>query len=145
MNSPQDMVLDIKEKYNLDAPKVISAMLSVPREEFVPRQYRQLAYEDMPVSIGFGQTISQPYTVAFMTNLLDLKGDEKVLEIGTGSGYQAAILSKLAKEVYTIEIIPQLAKKAKETLKRLRCENVEVKKGSGEFGWEEKGPLRQSW
>lgn len=141
MNSPQDMILDIKEKYNLDAPKVFSAMLSVPREKFVPSQFQDLAYDDMAVSIGFGQTISQPYTVAFMTHLLDLKGEEKILEIGTGSGYQAAILSRLADKVYTIEIVPGLAKKARKTLKKLGVENLEVKRGSGEFGWKEKAPF----
>jgi protein-L-isoaspartate(D-aspartate) O-methyltransferase len=80
------MVEEIEEKYLLSAPRVFSAMLKVPREEFVPKRYRDSAYEDGPISIGYGQTISQPYTVAFMTNLLGLKGDEKVLEIGTGSG-----------------------------------------------------------
>lgn len=141
MNSPQDMILDIKEKYNLDAPKVFSVMLSVPRQEFVPSQFQDLAYADMAVSIGFGQTISQPYTVAFMTHLLDLKGNEKVLEIGTGSGYQAAVLSKLAGEVYTLEIVPGLAKRARKTLEKLGYKNIKVKKGSGEFGWKEESPF----
>ncbi len=135
------MILEIKEKYNLDAPKVFSALLSVPREKFVPTQYRHLAYKDMPISIGFGQTISQPYTVAFMTNLLNLKGREKVLEIGTGSGYQAAVLSKLAGKVYTIEIIPALAERARKTLEKLKYKNIEIKEGSGEFGWKEKAPF----
>jgi len=141
MSSPQDMVLLIKEKYNLDAPKVFSVMLSVPREKFIPSQFQDLAYDDMAVSIGFGQTISQPYTVAFMTHLLDLKGKEKVLEIGTGSGYQAAILSRLADKVYTLEIVPGLAKKAKENLKKLGFKNIEVKLGSGEFGWRQEAPF----
>lgn len=141
MNSPQDMILDIKEKYNLDAPKVFSAMLSVPRQEFVPSQFQDLAHDDMAVSIGFGQTISQPYTVAFMTHLLDLRGNEKVLEIGTGSGYQAAILSRLAGKVYTLEIVPGLVKRAKETFKKLGFKNIEVKRGSGEFGWRQEAPF----
>jgi len=141
MNSPQDMILDIKEKYNLDAPKVFSVMLSVPREKFIPSQFQDLAYDDMAVSIGFGQTISQPYTVAFMTHLVDLKGNEKVLEIGTGSGYQAAIISKLAEKAYTLEIVPGLAKKAKETFKKLGFKNIKVKVGSGEFGWKEESPF----
>ena len=141
MSSPQDMVLLIKEKYNLDAPKVFSAMLSVPRELFVPSKLRHLAYEDEAISIGYGQTISQPYTVAFMTHLLDLKGNERVLEIGTGSGYQAAVLSRLAKKVYTIEIIPELAKKAGKTLKELEYDNIEVKQGSGELGWKQETPF----
>ena len=141
MNPRQRMVGEIKEKYLLSAPRVFSAMLKVPREEFVPSQYRESAYEDGPISIGHGQTISQPYTVAFMTNLLNLKGDEKVLEIGTGSGYQAAILSLLAKKVYTIEIIEELAEKAQKTLKKLGYKNVEVRAGSGEWGWKEEAPF----
>jgi protein-L-isoaspartate(D-aspartate) O-methyltransferase len=141
MGSPQEMIREIKEGYGLDAPEVFSAMLKVPREEFVPLKFRDIAYDDGPVFIGFGQTISQPYTVAFMTNLLDLKGRENVLEIGTGSGYQAAILSHLAKQVYTIERIRQLADRAKERLKRLNFKNIEVKNGSGEFGWKEKAPF----
>src|SRR3989344_8902327 len=141
MNPRQRMVGEIRKKYLLSAPRVFSAMLKVPREEFVPSQYRESAYEDGPISIGHGQTISQPYTVAFMTNLLNLKGDEKVLEIGTGSGYQAAILSLLAKKVYTIEIIEELAEKAQKTLKKLGYKNVEVRAGSGEWGWKEEAPF----
>lgn len=141
MGSPQDMILLIKEKYNLDAPKVFSAMLSVPRELFIPSKLRYLAYEDEAISIGHGQTISQPYTVAFMTHLLGLKGTERVLEIGTGSGYQAAILSRLAKKVYTIEIIPELARRARKTFKELGYNNIEVKQGSGEWGWKEEFPF----
>ena len=137
MNPRQRMVGEIKEKYLLSAPKVFSAMLKVPREEFVPRRYRDSAYEDGPISIGWGQTISQPYTVAFMTNLLGLKGGEKVLEIGTGSGYQAAILSHLSRKVFTIEIIPELAKRARKILNRLGYKNIKVKAGSGEWGWPE--------
>ena len=141
MNPRQRMVGEIRKKYLLSAPRVFSAMLKVSREEFVPRQYRDSAYEDGPISIGHGQTISQPYTVAFMTNLLELKGEEKVLEIGTGSGYQAAILSLLAKKVYTIEIIGELADKARDTLKKLGYKNVEVRAGSGEWGWPEQAPF----
>ncbi|KKT67426.1 MAG: Protein-L-isoaspartate O-methyltransferase [Candidatus Woesebacteria bacterium GW2011_GWC2_45_9] len=141
MNSPQDMILDIKEKYNLDAPKVFSAMLSVPREEFVLSEYQDVAYSDAALSIGHGQTISQPYTVAFMTNLLELTGHERVLEIGTGSGYQAAILSQLADRVFTIERIEPLADSAQERLKRLGYTNVEVKAGQGEEGWKENAPF----
>jgi protein-L-isoaspartate(D-aspartate) O-methyltransferase len=135
------MIQIIKGRYNLDAPKVFSAMLKVPREEFISKKYRHLAYDDGPIPIGYGQTISQPYTVAFMTNLLGLKGNEKVLEIGTGSGYQAAVLSKLADKVYTIEIVPGLAKKAKETLKKLGFRNIEAKTESGEFGWRQEAPF----
>ena len=113
MNSREKMIWEIKTRYDLDSPKVFSAMLQVPREEFVSKKYRRLAYEDSPVSIGYDQTMSQPYTVAFMTDLLNLKGKEKVLEIGTGSGYQAAILSLLVKEVFTIEIISIVVKAIK--------------------------------
>ncbi len=140
MNSQEKMVWEIKTRYGLDSPKVFSVMLQVPREEFASKKYRHLAYEDSPVSISYGQTMSQPYTVAFMTDLLNLKGKEKVLEIGTGSGYQAAILSLLAKDVYTVEIIKDLATNAKKTLKKLGFENVHTKTGTGEIGWVEKAP-----
>ena len=122
-------------------PRVIESMSIVPRHLFVPEKYRPSAYQDRPLPIGEDQTISQPYVVALMTELLELQGDEKVLEVGTGSGYQAAVLSRLAKEVYTIEIIPVLAKRAKEILARLGYRNVWVKAGDGFFGWEEKGPF----
>jgi len=121
-------------------PRVLEAMSLVPRHLFVPRRHQSQAYQDRPVPIGKGQTISQPYVVALMTELLKLEGNERVLEVGTGSGYQAAVLSQLAREVYTIEIIPSLAEGAKERLKRLGYSNVQVKTGDGFFGWEEKGP-----
>lgn len=121
--------------------RVIQAMLKVERDQFVPENLRQFAYEDRPLPIGYGQTISQPYIVALMTSLLGLKGDEKVLEIGTGSGYQAAILAELTKEVYTIEIIPQLAKQAESRLKKLGYKNVKVKCGDGFEGWPEYAPF----
>ncbi len=135
------MVYELKKKYGLSSVDLLSVMLQVPREKFIPKESRSLAYKDNPVPIGFGQTMSQPYTVAFMTDLLDPGKNEKVLEIGTGSGYQAAVLSKLAKEVYTVEIIPQLAERAKKTLHKLGYKNVYVKSGSGEYGWEEKAPF----
>ncbi|MFZ5932724.1 MAG: protein-L-isoaspartate(D-aspartate) O-methyltransferase [Patescibacteria group bacterium] len=141
MGSPQEMIEEIREKYRLDDPHIASVMLKVPREEFVPQEYRHLAYHDTPISIGFGQTISQPYTVAFMTHLLSLKGHEKVLEIGTGSGYQAAILSLLADKVFTIELIEPLADRARETLERLGYQNVAVKAGRGEEGLREEAPF----
>ncbi len=122
-------------------PRVLEAMSLVPRHLFVPRRHRSQAYQDRPVPIGKGQTISQPYVVALMTELLKLEGNERVLEVGTGSGYQAAVLSQLAREVYTIEIIPSLAAKAEERLLRLGYGNVQVKTGDGFFGWEEKGPF----
>ena len=141
MDSRKRMVEVIASVYNLDAPEVLSVMLRVPRHLFVPKEKRLLGYADEAVAIGFNQTISQPYTVAFMTSLLNLSGKEKVLEIGTGSGYQAAILSQLAKEVYTIERIAALAKKAKENLAKLKYNNIWVKTGSGEEGWPEKAPF----
>src|SRR3989344_7864284 len=137
----EQMVFDIKQRYGLSSPDVLSAMLQVPREEFIDDKYKDIAYDDTAISIDFGQTISQPYTVAFMTDLLDLTGNEKVLEIGTGSGYQAAVLSKLARKVYTIEIIPELARNAEKNLKRLGYKNVKVKIGTGEYGWKEKSPF----
>ncbi|MFQ5903853.1 MAG: protein-L-isoaspartate(D-aspartate) O-methyltransferase, partial [Candidatus Binatia bacterium] len=121
--------------------RVLEAMALVPRHLFVPESQRPLAYQDRPLPIGQDQTISQPYIVALMTELLELKGNEKVLEVGTGSGYQAAVLSHIAREVYTIEIIPPLAERAKGTLARLGYNNVWVKVGDGFFGWEEKGPF----
>jgi protein-L-isoaspartate(D-aspartate) O-methyltransferase len=140
----QEMVDVIKKKYGLDSPKVMFAMLQVPRDAFVSRLNHVFAYRDGPVPIGYGQTMSQPYTVAFMTHLLVEKRDTKydrILEIGTGSGYQAAVLSCLVKEVYTIEVIDELARKARKVLKKLNYNNVYVKSGSGEVGWKEKAPF----
>lgn len=121
--------------------RVLKAMLKVPRHLLIPKEVWNEAYEDGPLPIGFGQTISQPYIVASMTELLELKGNEKVLEIGTGSGYQAAILAELSKEVYTIEIIPELAKRAEENLKKLGYKNIKVKAGDGFLGWKENSPF----
>lgn len=135
------MIEEIRSVYGLNAPKVFKAMLKVPRELFVPVGRRYLAYSDAALPIGFGQTISQPYTVAFMTNLLGLKGKERILEIGTGSGYQAAIVSYLAKEVYSLERIPELAKSAEKVLKELKIENVKISTGQGEFGWKAYAPF----
>lgn len=135
------MIWEIKTRYDFNSPKVFSAMLQVPREEFVSKKNRYMAYKDGPVSIGYNQTMSQPYTVAFMADLLNLKGKEKVFEIGTGSGYQAAILSLLAKEVFTIEIIKDLARKAQKKLTKLNFNNVHTKAETGEIGWPEKAPF----
>jgi protein-L-isoaspartate(D-aspartate) O-methyltransferase len=121
--------------------RVLSAMLKVNRHLFVPKEYQNSAYSDQPLPIGEGQTISQPYIVALMTELLELKGDEKVLEVGTGSGYQAAILAELAKEVYSIEIIESLASKAKNRLLELGYQNIKVKAGDGYLGWPEVAPF----
>ncbi|MEO0094954.1 MAG: protein-L-isoaspartate(D-aspartate) O-methyltransferase [candidate division WOR-3 bacterium] len=120
---------------------VINAMLKVERHKFVPKEYEKYAYMDNPLPIGEGQTISQPYIVALMTEVLQLKGRERVLEIGTGSGYQAAILALIVKEVYTIEIIPSLANAAKQRLESLGYKNVYVKCGDGFLGWPEKAPF----
>lgn len=121
--------------------KVIDAMLKVERHKFVPKEYEHLAYIDEPLPIGYGQTISQPYIVALMTQLLELQSSDKVLEIGTGSGYQAAILAELCKEVYTIEIIPELAQRAEKLLKELGYKNIFVKIGDGYYGWPEHAPF----
>ena len=122
-------------------PRVLSAMLKVERHLFVPKDLQTSAYADHPLPIGEGQTISQPYIVALMTELLELKGEEKVLEVGTGSGYQAAILAELAKEVYTIEIIESLANVAKKTLLQLGYKNMMVRTGDGYLGWPEVAPF----
>ena len=122
-------------------PRVLDAMGKIPRHLFVDPVFWPEAYEDYPLPIGEGQTISQPYVVALMTQLLKLKGKEKVLEVGTGSGYQAAVLAHLADRVYTIEINAALAKKAGDFLSRLGYERIEVKCGDGFFGWPDKAPF----
>jgi protein-L-isoaspartate(D-aspartate) O-methyltransferase len=120
--------------------RVLSAIACVPRELFISPDYYYAAYEDMPLSIGFGQTISQPFIVALMTQALSLKGHEKVLELGTGSGYQTAILANLAKWVVSIERIEKLAESARDVLGRLGCNNIEIH-GAGEtLGWPEGAP-----
>ena len=119
---------------------VIKAMLKVERHLFVPSQFRHLAYSDSPLPIGFGQTISQPYIVGVMTQLLDINAKSKVLEIGTGSGYQAAILGEICKEIYSIEIVEGLALKAKSTIESLNYDNLFLKWGDGYIGWKEHAP-----
>ena len=121
--------------------RVLSALRKVPREEFVPPEYQAESYTDKPLPIGYDQTISQPYIVAFMTEELHPQPTDRVLEIGTGSGYQAAILAELVAEVYSIEIIEPLAKKAEATLQRLGYKNVHVKTGDGYKGWPEHAPF----
>ncbi|MBU8892892.1 MAG: protein-L-isoaspartate(D-aspartate) O-methyltransferase [Bacteroidales bacterium] len=121
--------------------KVIQAMLNVKRHLFVPQNYERMAYEDRPLSIGEGQTISQPYIVALMTETLDLKKDMKVLEIGTGSGYQAAILAEIVNKVYTIEIIESLGVKARQLLESLNYDNINFRIGDGYKGWKEHAPF----
>src|SRR5690606_4895181 len=122
-------------------PRVIEAMRATPRHEFVPRTQRQYAYYDMALPIGAGQTISPPFIVAYMTEQIDPQPSDKVLEIGTGSGYQAAVLSPLVREVYSIEIVPSLGKAAERTLKRLKYDNVHTRVGDGFAGWPEAAPF----
>ncbi len=121
--------------------RVLAAMAKVPREEFVPADARPSAYEDGPLPIGYDQTISQPYVVAFMTEQLRPRQSDRVLEIGSGSGYQAAILGELVAEIYTIEIVEPLAKSAEATLQRLGYNNVHIKVGDGYKGWPEEAPF----
>ena len=122
---------------------VLDAMSRVPRHLFVPLEVRPFAYEDRPLPIGQGQTISQPYIVAYMTEALQTAPDHTVLEIGTGSGYQAAVLAELVREVYTIEIIPELADRARRTLAQAGYRNVQVRTGNGYFGWPERAPFQR--
>ncbi|MBW2619234.1 MAG: protein-L-isoaspartate(D-aspartate) O-methyltransferase [Deltaproteobacteria bacterium] len=122
-------------------PAVLQAMRTVPRHLFVPPVLQSWAYFDQPLPIGYGQTISQPYVVAYMTEILGLKGEEKVLEIGAGSGYQAAVLAEIVTEVYSIEIIPELYAQAKERLTNLGYDKVELKAADGYYGWPKKAPF----
>jgi protein-L-isoaspartate(D-aspartate) O-methyltransferase len=125
----------------VEDPRVLQAMRDVPRHELVPRQMRQRAYADHPLPIGEGQTISQPYIVAYMTEQLRLEPDHRVLEVGTGSGYQAAVLAELCAEVYTIEIVSALAERAARDLARLGYENIHTREGDGYRGWPEHAPF----
>ena len=120
---------------------VMKAMANVPRHEFVPRSLRRAAYENRPLPIGYGQTISQPYIVALMTDLLDVESDDIVLEVGTGSGYQAAILAELVKKIYTVEIIKELGEQAKGRLEDLGYQNIAVQVGDGYYGLEGLAPF----
>lgn len=122
-------------------PSTLRAMLTVPREKFVPQELRHRAYEDGPLPIGYGQTISQPFIVAYMTEQLQPKPRDRVLEIGTGSGYQAAVLSQMVAQVYTIEIVRPLAERAQALLRALGYQNVHVKAGDGYKGWPEHAPF----
>lgn len=138
----QRMVEDHLRKRDIYDRRVLEAMAAVPRHIFVPEDHRHLAYVDGPLPIGCGQTISQPYIVALMTQMLMLKGGENVLEVGTGSGYQAAILGYLARQVYTIERHPSLAKQAESILQTLGYHNVHVFVGDGSLGWAENAPYQ---
>ena len=124
----------------LHEPRLIAAFEQVPRHCFVPEGVRYAAYDDMPLPIGYDQTISQPYIVALMTSLLELNGDERILELGTGSGYQAAILGNLAAEVHTLELVPELGEAADRLLRELGYTNVHVHIGDGSLGWSPAAP-----
>lgn len=130
----------LKER-GIEDPLVLNAMQTVPREAFVPEDLKDQAYNDNPLPIGYDQTISQPYIVAFMTQALGLQPEHKVLEIGTGSGYQAAILSRICREVYTVEIIKELASHAGEIFEKHLYNNIHIKIGDGHQGWLEKSPF----
>ena len=121
--------------------RLLRVMATLPRHLFVPDEVRSSAYQDRPLPIGAGQTISQPYIVAFMTELLELKGGERILEIGTGSGYQTAVLAALAEQVFSVEIIAKLSAAAERTLKQLRIQNVKLRVGNGYHGWAEQAPF----
>lgn len=127
-------------KRGIKDQRVLEAMLKVPRHLFVPEQMKELAYGDEPLPIGEGQTISQPYIVAYMTEALKLSGQERVLEIGTGSGYQTAILAEIVKEVYTVELIPELSRRAQKVLAELGYKNIKFLIGDGTRGWPEYAP-----
>lgn len=131
------MVKDQIEARGVRNEKILDAMRKVPRHLFIPWNMRAYAYHDEPLPIGEGQTISQPYIVAYMSEVLRLKGNERILEVGTGSGYQAAVLAEIAKEVFTIEIVKSLSLKAKKVLDKLGYKNIYFKIGDGTLGWEE--------
>jgi protein-L-isoaspartate(D-aspartate) O-methyltransferase len=135
------MVQSQLEARGITDPRVLQAMRKVPRHLFVPEPIRYKAYDDMALSIGEGQTISQPYMVALMTELLCLRGTEKVLEVGTGSGYQAAVLAELAREVYTVERMESLSLRARKVLGELGYGNIHFRVGDGTLGWPEEAPF----
>ncbi len=137
----EQMVREQLEGRDIKDLRVLEAMRRVPRHRFVPEQLVESAYEDNPLPLILGQTISQPYIVAYMTQVLAMRGGERVLEIGTGSGYQAAILAEIASEVYTIEILPELALQAQSLLDSLGYTNIHVRTGDGYMGWPEAAPF----
>jgi protein-L-isoaspartate(D-aspartate) O-methyltransferase len=136
-----EMVREQIQARGVRDPRVLEAMRTVPRHRFVSPDLVDSAYDDSPLPIGFGQTISQPYIVAYMTELLEVAPEHVVLEIGTGSGYQAAVLGELAREVYTIEIVPELARQSAATLRALGYTNVHVREGDGYAGWPARAPF----
>ncbi|MQA31913.1 MAG: protein-L-isoaspartate(D-aspartate) O-methyltransferase [Luteitalea sp.] len=137
------MVDDQIRSRGIDNPSVLDAMRRVPRHLFVPPALRSRAYDDTPLPIGLGQTISQPFIVAYMTDALRTTREHRVLEIGTGSGYQAAVLAELVREVYTIEIVPELADRARKTLADAGYRNVHARTGNGYLGWPEQAPFER--
>lgn len=128
------------EARGVKGDKVLGAMRKVPRHLFVPENMKLYAYRDEPLVIGEGQTISQPYIVAYMTEALQLKGHERILEVGTGSGYQAAVLAEIVQEVFSVELLESLSLKAQDTLKRLEYKNIHFRIGDGTLGWKERAP-----
>ncbi|MFQ5885852.1 MAG: protein-L-isoaspartate(D-aspartate) O-methyltransferase [Anaerolineae bacterium] len=136
----ESMVRSQIEARGVRDPQVLETMKRVPRHEFVPSEYQDYSYADQPLPIGYGQTISQPYMVARMTDLLEIEEGDKVLEVGTGSGYQAAILAEITDQVYSVEIIPELAESAAKRLKRLGYDQVQTANLDGYYGWEEHAP-----
>lgn len=137
----ESMVSKQIKRRGITNPRLLDVFVEIPRHYFIPQELHSMAYDDCPLPIGSGQTISQPYIVALMTSLLTLEGNENVLEIGTGSGYQAAILSRLAQTVHTVERHAELAKKAKKVLQSLQCHNVHVHVADGSLGWQEAAPF----
>jgi protein-L-isoaspartate(D-aspartate) O-methyltransferase len=135
------MVTEQLERRGIKDPRVLAAMRSVERDRFIPPEYAEHAYDDGPLPIGWSQTISQPYIVALMSEVAELKGDECVLEIGTGSGYQTAVLAQLAAEVYSIESIPLLLEHARPILEEMGVRNVHLRCGDGSVGWPEAAPF----
>ena len=136
----QQMVAEQLRSRHIRDERVLIAMASVPRHEFVPKALQSLAYTNQPLPIGYEQTISQPYVVAYMLEAAQLQPEDRVLEIGAGSGYEAALLGELVAEVYTLEIIPELANHARELLRTLGYQNIQVKTGNGYGGWPEHAP-----
>ncbi len=135
------MVTTLAERYDIHDEAVLRAMARVPRHLFVPASQRRNAYEDRPLPIGYGQTISQPFIVAYMTQVIGVTEDSRVLEIGTGSGYQAAVLAEITDKVYTIEIVPELAMSAEEHLRLAEVDTVRVRHGDGYYGWPDAAPF----
>lgn len=135
------MVEEQIEARGISNPAILDALKSVPRHRFVPGKYETYAYQDSPLPIGYGQTISQPFIVAYMTEIIDPQPGDKILELGTGSGYQAAILAQIVDQVYSIEIIPQLAQRNARLLEQLGYANIHSKQGDGYFGWPEQAPF----